>query len=116
MKKFTLVILGLFFLVVVGIFGMSIAYPTVDTQTVNVEVALDPIPLSEIAMHNTEADCYLLIDSKVYDVTTYISKHPGGRKNITSRCGEEVTGIFASIHSNAAWDLLNSYYIGVLKQ
>lgn len=116
MKKITLGVLVFFFLVVLGIFGMSLAYPTIDTQNTDTVLSGDSIPMAEIALHNVEADCYLLIDKKVYDVTTYISKHPGGRKNITSRCGQEVTGIFASIHSNAAWDLLSSYYIGNLQE
>ena len=56
----------------------------------------------------------MVLSKNVKGVSTYIGKHPGGSRSITSRCGEEVTGIFASIHSNFAWDLLTDYYIGDL--
>jgi predicted heme/steroid binding protein len=32
----------------------------------------------EVAQHNTPNDCFLVVDGKVYDVTTFISRHPGG--------------------------------------
>ena len=32
----------------------------------------------EIAQHNQEGDCWLIIEGKVYDVSPYMSKHPGG--------------------------------------
>lgn len=116
MKKFTLVSLILFTLIVGGIFGMNLAYPPVDTTQTppQTSVPAESLTTTKIAKHNSKEDCYLIIDDKVYDVSTYIGKHPGGSKSITSRCGEEVTGIFASIHSNFAWDLLNDYYIGTL--
>ena len=68
-----------------------------------------------VARHATANDCYLIINNKVYNVTSYIGQHPGGVRNITSYCGQEATGIFAAIHSNFAWDLLSQYYIGMLQ-
>jgi cytochrome b involved in lipid metabolism len=69
---------------------------------------------AEISLHNKKNDCYLIIKNKVYDVSKYISNHPGGQGEIISKCGREVTGVFADIHSNFAWDLLNNYQIGQL--
>ena len=68
----------------------------------------------EISKHNKRNDCYLVINNKVYDVTSYIDYHPGGAETIVSRCGMEVTGLFASIHSNRAWDLLKKFKVGTL--
>lgn len=68
----------------------------------------------EVAQHNSKEDCYLIIRDSVYNVTDYISFHPGGRNTIIARCGREVTGIFTQIHSNRAWDLLGRYKIGQL--
>ncbi len=119
MKKFTLATLIIFAFVLVGVLILSIMYPTVDVTktpsgTTSVTDSAAPLTLEEVAKHNKQGDCYLVINNKVYDVSTYIGKHPGGSQTIVSRCGEVVTGIFASIHSNFAWDLLNDYYIGLL--
>lgn len=70
--------------------------------------------VSDVYNHNTKNDCYLIINNKVYDVSSYIGYHPAGSRVIASRCGKEVTGIFASIHSNRAWDLLARYQIGAV--
>lgn len=119
MKKLTLISLLIFVAIVSGIFGMNLAYPPVQTtQTSSNEVTIldADLTLDEVATHNAKEDCYLVVDNKVYDVSTYIRKHPGGSRSITSRCGKEVTSVFASIHSNFAWDLLGDYYIGLVSE
>lgn len=72
------------------------------------------ITLEQLSIHNTPDDCYLGISGNVYDVSNYISMHPGGRRTITNNCGKEVTSIFARIHSNRAWDILKNYKIDTL--
>lgn len=69
------------------------------------------LTLEEIAKHNSVNDCYLIVSGAVYDVTSYINQHPGGVKNITSRCGSEASSIFSAIHSNFAWNLLKNFYV-----
>lgn len=90
------------------------APPVVETPVVT-PPATPTFTLAEVATHNSTNDCYFVIQNKVYDVSSYDKKHPGGSSTITDNCGTEVTGLFASIHSNRAWDLLGSYYIGELK-
>jgi len=68
----------------------------------------------QVSLHSNPNDCYLVINQNVYDVSSFIGSHPGGSRQITSRCGKEVSGIFAQIHSNRAWDLLAKYKIAVL--
>jgi len=77
--------------------------------------------LTEIAEHNTETDCWLLIDGKVYDGTDHIILHPGGTA-ILQGCGTDATDLFktrpmgsGTPHSNDAKDLLKDCYIGDLK-
>ncbi|MBI3671812.1 hypothetical protein HY249_03390 [Candidatus Azambacteria bacterium] len=68
--------------------------------------------IDEIQKHNKKTDCWLVIKDNVYDVSEYVPMHPGGVSAISSNCGRESTSIFASIHSNIAWDLLSGYKIG----
>lgn len=85
------------------------------TTTTNTVATTPKLNTAEVSKHNIETDCYLIVKNKVYDVSTYISKHPGGRRKIVNTCGEEVSSVFASIHSNFAWNLLNDYYVGNLQ-
>jgi L-lactate dehydrogenase (cytochrome) len=32
----------------------------------------------EIAGHRSTSSCWIVVDDKVYDVTSYLSEHPGG--------------------------------------
>ena len=41
----------------------------------------------EIAKHNTEQSCYVAIDKKVYDVTGFMEKHPGGKEYLLLGAG-----------------------------
>ncbi len=123
MKKITLIFLIIFVVVVLFLFveaffennGGSYSQNTNQPATTSVPAVLKSFTLNEAAKHSTESDCYLVINNKVYDASSYIGKHPGGRDTIISNCGKEVTGIFAQIHSNRAWDLLAKYQIGIIK-
>lgn len=86
--------------------------PPATTPTTSTTKTSSVFTLSEVAKHSTPSDCYLAINNKVYDVSNFIGSHPGGANKIISNCGKEVTGIFAQIHSNRAWDLLIKYYVG----
>lgn len=71
--------------------------------------------MAQIATHNTVSNCWLLMNGKVYNVTNYISSHPGGSSVINSNCGKDATQAFAAIgHSNTAKNLLTQYLIGYL--
>ncbi|WP_156685945.1 cytochrome b5-like heme/steroid binding domain-containing protein [Mycobacterium sp. Marseille-P9652] len=74
---------------------------------------------AEIATHSSTTSCWLLISNRVYDVTTYLRRHPGGIATVTPWCGKEASQAFATEagrgeHSPAAHDLLRAYWIGVL--
>lgn len=72
--------------------------------------------MDDVAKHNSEQDCWLVIDNKVYDVTSFIPVHPGG-KEILEGCGKDATSLFQgeSEHQekNAAM-YLPKYLIGDL--
>lgn len=35
---------------------------------------------SQVSKHNTSDSAWIVINSKVYDVTHYLNKHPGGKE------------------------------------
>jgi len=77
------------------------------------------LTLSEIAKHNKESDCYMIVNSKVYEVTTYLPFHPGGASQILKYCGKDGTVAFDTKggqgqHSNRANTDLSSLYKGEL--
>ncbi len=55
---------------------------------------------AQLKSHNTEASCYTLISGKIYDVTMYISVHPGGKNNILKICGSDGTQLFTDKHAS----------------
>lgn len=52
------------------------------------------LSMEEIQKHNTPSDCWLVIENNVYDVTQYLSLHPGGANRITPYCGQDATTAF----------------------
>ena len=36
------------------------------------------LSIADVAKHNTAQDCYMEINGKVYDITSYFGSHPGG--------------------------------------
>ena len=88
--------------------------PQTSVQSTTTSTGTVGITRADLATHNQGNDCWLLIKGEVYDVSSFINQHPGGQGIIINNCGQEVTGIFASIHSNRAWNLLTKYEVGSL--
>jgi nitrate reductase (NAD(P)H) len=71
----------------------------------------------EIEKHDSEKDCWLVIDGKVYDVTSVLGWHPGGKSAILGHAGkvhQETSDEFASIHDGYAYKKLNECVLGVV--
>lgn len=54
--------------------------------------------LAQVQAHNSQASCYTTINGSVYDVTTWISRHPGGARAILSLCGKDGSSAFNDQH------------------
>ncbi|KAH7301141.1 hypothetical protein KP509_23G014300 [Ceratopteris richardii] len=68
----------------------------------------------EVLSHNTPEDCWLIIHGKVYDVTSWVPRHPGGSL-IYVNVGKDSTQLFDSYHPLHVRKLLERYCIGSLK-
>lgn len=57
------------------------------------ETQLSSYTLQDVAARNNDKECWTIIDGSVYDITSYIPRHPGG-SNILSACGVDSTVFF----------------------
>ncbi|KAF7128345.1 hypothetical protein CNMCM5793_003075 [Aspergillus hiratsukae] len=53
---------------------------------------------AEVAKHNTPDSCWVILYGKVYDVTNFLSEHPGGAKIILKLAGKDATEEYDPIH------------------
>ncbi|KAI6182325.1 Cytochrome b5-like Heme/Steroid binding domain protein [Aphelenchoides bicaudatus] len=53
---------------------------------------------TELAKHNTEQDCWILLFDMVYDVTRYLEFHPGGFHELLRAAGTDATELFNNEH------------------
>ncbi|GMH46245.1 hypothetical protein TrRE_jg6467, partial [Triparma retinervis] len=68
--------------------------------------------MAEIEQHDTEHDCWIVHNGKVYDCTNYMDLHPGGADSILILAGQDSTEDFDAIHSKKAHKMLERFYIG----
>lgn len=89
---------------------------TTEEETAVEETTSTEYTLAQVAEHDSSSDCWMALDGKVYDVTNFISSHPGGSA-ILRGCGTDATSIFeAQGHSSAADAVKADYEIGTLAQ
>ena len=79
------------------------------------------LTLAEVAAHDREDDCYLIIGNertggaKVYDVTKYLDEHPGGDAVLLELAGKYADDMFEDIgHSMNARQQLKEFLVGTL--
>jgi cytochrome b involved in lipid metabolism len=77
----------------IGGLGVASTPPTTPTVTYT---------LANVATHATDASCWSVVSSNVYDLTQWIAQHPGGKAPITAMCGKDGTASFLSVHKGQA--------------
>jgi nitrate reductase (NAD(P)H) len=63
----------------------------------------------EIEKHDKEDDCWIVVDGKVYDATSVLEWHPGGKSAVLGHAGKvhaETSSEFESIHDGYAYKKL----------
>ncbi|KAK2842355.1 hypothetical protein Q5P01_012555 [Channa striata] len=54
----------------------------------------------EVQSHNSKNDQWVVIDRKVYNVTQWAKRHPGGFRVLSHHAGEDATEAFTAFHIN----------------
>jgi cytochrome b involved in lipid metabolism len=72
--------------------------------------------LAQVAKHNSATSCWTAINGNVYDLTDWISQHPGGESAILTICGKDGSSAFDGQHGNdpRAQNELANFKIGPL--
>ncbi len=96
-----------------------VAEQPVETETATPdETVVDTTVFSadDVAQHSTAEDCWTIVDGNVYDVTPFVSRHPGGLAAISQICGVDGTERFSGKHGSdsAPNSQLDSLKIGTL--
>ncbi|MDX1765464.1 MAG: cytochrome b5-like heme/steroid binding domain-containing protein [Candidatus Saccharimonadales bacterium] len=141
-KKLGLILLVVSGLVVLGFLGFRMmdanessstelaTETTTETETsTNTDTESTPartITLAELQTRNSADDCWTVISGTVYDITDYLTRHPGG-DTILLACGGDGTSLFqerttdegekigsGTPHSSSASSQLSAYEIGDL--
>lgn len=100
--------------------GCSSSEPKTQNQTTSgdgVTAGLTSYTTAEVASANSESKCWTTINGKVYDLTSYLLKHPGGKRDIMKICGIDGTIEFNKMHGGGdkAIQMLKTLEIGLLK-
>ena len=95
--------------------GASLA--VIGFHVASVMAATTPYTMAEVAVHNTQADCWTVVSGQVYNITALFNTHSGGKGTLTPTCGVDGTSQYNSQHQGAAnvLTIMNStYQIGIL--
>ena len=86
------------------------------TPSPNPTVAKSGYTMADVRANATPAKCWSAIDGNVYDLTRWISSHPGGASPIRFLCGIDGTNAFKAQHANQSSPMarLSSYLLGPL--
>ncbi|MFZ9100769.1 MAG: cytochrome b5 domain-containing protein [Candidatus Planktophila sp.] len=71
---------------------------------------------AEVAAHNTASDCWSIVKGNVYNLTSYIQRHPGGPSVLTNICGRDGSAAFSNQHNGQAKpnNVLSGFLLGAV--
>lgn len=76
------------------------------------------ITVKQVQAKNTPANCWSIVNGKVYNLTAWVSKHPGGSTRIVAMCGKNASRAFNGQHAGQGSPNSNlaDYQIGIVKK
>ncbi|MEI6345614.1 MAG: cytochrome b5-like heme/steroid binding domain-containing protein [bacterium] len=95
-----LVVAGVVILIITQIAKKNAPNPTNPdtTATATTTIPATSFTFAEVAKHATAADCWTTVNGNVYNLTPFVSKHPGGVGAISQICGVDGTAAFTDQH------------------
>ena len=101
-----------------NIMSATSSTPKTTTATTTTTTSTGPktYTLVAISSHSSSSSCWSAISGKVYDLTSFITKHPGGSQAILAICGKDGSELFDGQHGMdpRAKGLLPNFYLGYL--
>ncbi|KAN0030320.1 hypothetical protein ACTA71_010082 [Dictyostelium dimigraforme] len=77
-----------------------------------VDTTLPDFTIQEVSRHNTREDCWIIINEKVYNVSSYVSSHPGGDMILQNAGGESTTLFKRAPMTSYAHIIMKDFHIG----
>jgi cytochrome b involved in lipid metabolism len=101
--------------------SVQIATTTSNSKTetpISTTPTVKTFTMAEVVKHADAKSCWTAINDKVYDVTTWIDEHPGGKQAILGLCGKDGTQAFEGKHGGQPRpnNELANFLIGALKK
>jgi len=95
---------------------MAATTTTTEAKSATAAAIESVFTLAEVAQHAIAADCWSVVNENVYDLTQWISAHPGGSGSIESMCGVDASTPFNNQHNGQSDPeaKLASFKIGIL--
>lgn len=91
-------VIGAAYIVYAGRPVMKNTYPSSTTTEQAPSGQMGLYTMADVQSHNTRESCWAAINGNVYDLTTWISRHPGGETPIVGLCGTDGTAAFTNQH------------------
>ncbi|KAK9509830.1 hypothetical protein O3M35_004734 [Rhynocoris fuscipes] len=75
------------------------------------------ISLSEVSLHDSFDDCWIVLFNRVYNLTSFMMSHPGGAEVLLENAGRDATLAFQDAgHTSVSLSMMDDYRIGVLPE
>ena len=86
------------------------------TPSASVISGLTKLTLEEVKKHDSGTSCWSIVFGNVFDLTKWITKHPGGAGVIRAICGKDGSSAFEGQHAGQGRpaNQLSNYYLGKL--
>jgi cytochrome b involved in lipid metabolism len=82
--------------------------PTAMKRTTRATAASTGYTMADVAKHDTDGDAWVSVGDKVYDISQWVRRHPGGSIPLLQYAGRDMTDAFRAYHGGAGYTLKSS--------